>query len=116
MSAAAGVLLAAMAVGDGDGQPAGGRARVALAAATRVIVLQVVDGARDRAARRRRDGRLGLLGAALVIPGAALGALFATLYLLVDQLAPGIGYAHVRVAGHREQRGARRRRGGRRER
>jgi predicted MFS family arabinose efflux permease len=33
-------------------------------------------------------GRLELLGAALIVPGAALGALFATLYLLADRLAP----------------------------
>ena len=33
-------------------------------------------------------GRLELLGAALVIPGAVLGALFASLYLLADRLAP----------------------------
>ena len=85
--AAAGVLLAAMAVGTVAGEPAGGRARVALAARA----------ARDRAAGRRRrraspwprwpPARLELLGLALLIPGAAIGVLFTTTYLVADRLS-----------------------------
>ena len=54
----------------------------------RVIVLQLVDGRRGSRPRRSRRRGSGCSGAALLVPGAALGALFATLYLLVDRLAP----------------------------
>jgi predicted MFS family arabinose efflux permease len=83
----AGLLLAAMAVGTVGGSLLAGRRAWRWPAERRVIMLQLVMAA-GVALAAAASGRLWLLGAALVVPGAALGALFATLYLLVDQRAP----------------------------
>jgi predicted MFS family arabinose efflux permease len=83
----AGLLLAAMAVGTVCGSLLAGRRARRWPAERRVIFLQLVMAA-GVALAAAASGDLWLLGAALVVPGAALGALFATLYLLVDQRAP----------------------------
>ena len=83
----AGVLLAAMAIGTVTGSLLAGRREWRWTPISRVIALQVVM-ALGLALTAAVAMDMWLLGAALVIPGAALGALFASLYLLVDRLAP----------------------------
>ncbi len=83
----AGVLLAAMAVGTVTGSLWSGRREWRWAPGYRVIVLQVLM-ALGVALSAAVATELWLLGAALVVPGAVLGALFMSLYMLVDRLAP----------------------------
>ena len=101
---------------DGRRQPAGRAAALARAAAAGAWSRCWCRWPRGSRWRRPRPGASSCSAAALVIPGAVLGALFASLYLLADRLAPRrIGDAHVRVAGDGQQRRARarrRRRGG----
>ena len=83
----------------------------------RVIALQVRRWRAGSRWRRRPRSSSGLLGAALLIPGAALGALFATLYLLADRLAPaGSGTRTFAWLVTANNGGLGARRGGRRER
>jgi MFS family permease len=84
---AAGVVLAAMAAGTVAGSLLAGRRRWKLAPQWRVVALAAPMAA-GVALAATVSGRLELLAAALVIPGAVLGALFASLYVLADQLAP----------------------------
>jgi MFS family permease len=84
---AAGVLLAAMAAGTVSGSLIAGRRDWHWAPGSRVVALQIVMSL-GLALTAAVATELWLLGAALVVPGAALGALFASLYLLVDRLAP----------------------------
>jgi MFS family permease len=83
----AGVLLAAMAIGTVTGSLLAGRRQWRWAASHRMIVLQVLM-ALGVALSAVAASELWLLGAALVVPGAVLGALFMSLYMLVDRLAP----------------------------
>jgi MFS family permease len=83
----AGLLLAALAAGTVAGSLLAGRGAGRGRLERRVIVLQLAMAA-GLALAAAVSGRLGLLGAVLVLPGAALGALFATLYVLVDKQAP----------------------------
>ncbi len=85
--AAAGILLSAMAIGTVGGSLLAGRGTRLVSPATRAIGLQVVM-ALGLALAAVASARLGALGVALVLPGAALGALFTTLYVLVDRLSP----------------------------
>jgi MFS family permease len=84
---AAGVLLAAMAAGTVAGSLFAGRRAWRWRPEQRVIALQLLMGV-TLAGAAATAGRLELLGLALVLPGVMLGALFATLYVLVDRLAP----------------------------
>lgn len=84
---AAGVLIAVMAVATVTGSLVAGRRQWRRAPQWRLVVLLAVMAA-GVALAASATGRLELLGAALIVPGAALGALFATLYLLADRLAP----------------------------
>ncbi len=84
---AAGVLLAAMAAGTVTGSLLAGRHDWRWEPGSRVVALQIVM-ALGLALTAAVTSELWLLGAAIVLPGAALGALFASLYLLVDRLAP----------------------------
>jgi hypothetical protein len=81
----AGVLLAAMAVGTVAGSLLAGRWR--WAPQWRVAALQAAMAAGLAAAAA--TSQLALLGILLTVPGAALGALFATIYANVGRLAPG---------------------------
>ncbi len=83
----AGVLLAAMAVGTVAGSLLSGRRAWRSAPERRLVAFQVVMGLGLAAAALAWE-RPALLAAALLIPGAAVGALFATLYVLVDHLTP----------------------------
>ncbi len=83
----AGVLLAAMAVGTVTGSLLSGKREWRWPPIHRVIVLQVLM-ALGVALSAAVASELWLLGAALVVPGAVLGALFMSLYMLVDRLAP----------------------------
>jgi len=85
--AAAGILLSAMAIGTVAGSLLAGRGARLVSPATRAIGLQVVM-ALGLALTAGASAHLGALGVALVLPGAALGALFTTLYVLVDRLSP----------------------------
>ncbi len=85
---AAGVLLAAMAAGTVGGQPAGRAARAGAwrrSGGSSALALPMAGGV---ALAATATGRLELLGAALLVPGATLGALFASVYVLADRLAP----------------------------
>lgn len=84
---AAGVLLAVMAVGTVLGSLFAGRRAWRWSPGSRVVALEVAM-ALGLALTALTVTHLWLLGAALLVPGAALGALFASLYLLVDRLAP----------------------------
>jgi MFS family permease len=84
---AAGVLIAVMAIATVGGSLVAGRRRWRRSAQWRLVALLGVMAA-GIAAAASAAGRLELLGAALILPGVALGALFATLYLLADRLAP----------------------------
>jgi predicted MFS family arabinose efflux permease len=84
---AAGVLLATMAVGTVTGSLLAGRHEWRWAPGPRVIVLELAMAA-GLAVTGAVTAELWLLGVALIVPGAALGALFASLYVLVDRLAP----------------------------
>ena len=85
---AAGVLLAAMAVATVAGSLLAGRRPLARPAGVARGRADGADGGRRRADRDgdRRRSRCSAL--ALLVPGAMLGALFATAYLLADRLAP----------------------------
>jgi MFS family permease len=84
---AAGVLLAGMAVATVAGSLVAGRGRWRGPPARRVVALMVLLAA-GVALTATATSSLALLAAALLVPGAMLGALFATAYLLADQLAP----------------------------
>jgi hypothetical protein len=84
---AAGLLLAAMAVGTVVGSLTAGRRRWRLALQWRTVVLSGAMAV-TIAGAATVTGRLELLGVALIVTGAALGALFASLYVLADRLAP----------------------------
>ena len=84
---AAGFVLAAMAAGTVAGSLLAGRRHWRVPPQWRVVALSVPMAA-GVALAATATGRLELLAAALVIPGAVLGALFASLYLLADRLAP----------------------------
>jgi hypothetical protein len=84
--AVAGVLLAVMAAGTVGGSLFAGR-WAWRTPQRRVIALQALF-AGGLAVTALAWASLGVLGVLLLVPGAALGALFATLYLLVDRLAP----------------------------
>ena len=84
---AAGFVLAAMAAGTVAGSLLAGRRHWRVPPQWRVVALSVPMAA-GIALAATATGRLELLAAALVIPGAVLGALFASLYLLADRLAP----------------------------
>jgi MFS family permease len=84
---AAGVLIAVMAVATVTGSLVAGRRRWRRSPQWRLVVLLAVMSA-GIALTASVTGRLELIAAALIVPGAALGALFATLYLLADRLAP----------------------------
>jgi MFS family permease len=84
---AAGVLLAGMAVATVAGSLVAGRRRWAGSPAWRVVGLMALL-AGGVALTATATGSLALLAASLLVPGAMLGALFATAYVLADQLAP----------------------------
>jgi MFS family permease len=84
---AAGFLLAAMAVGTVAGSLTAGRRRWHVALQWRVVALSGAMAV-PIAVAAMVAGRLELLGAALIATGAALGALFASVYVLADRLAP----------------------------
>ena len=84
---AAGFMLAAMAAGTVAGSLLAGRRHWRVPPQWRVVALSVPMAA-GVALAATATGRLALLGAALIIPGAVLGALFASVYLLADRLAP----------------------------
>jgi MFS family permease len=84
---AAGVLIAVMAVATVGGSLVAGRREWRRSAQWRLVALLAAMAA-GIAVAASATGRLELLGAALILPGFALGALFATLYLLADRLAP----------------------------
>jgi MFS family permease len=84
---AAGVLFAVMAVGTVAGSLVAGRRDWRGSPQWRVVALTgLMSG--GIALTATATSRLELLGAALLVPGAILGALFATAYLLADRLAP----------------------------
>jgi predicted MFS family arabinose efflux permease len=83
----AGVVLAAMAAGTVAGSLLAGRRRWKMAPQWRVVAL-AAPMAGGVALAATATGRLELLATALVVPGAVLGALFASVYVLADQLAP----------------------------
>ena len=88
-------------------QPAGGARWAFGSPQRRVVALQAVMARRRRRLRQLSATHSRCSARRWSCPGALLGALFASLYLLVDRLAPeGVGYAHVRVAGHGQQRRA----------
>jgi MFS family permease len=84
--AAAGAIEAAMAVGTVAGSLLAGR-WVLGSPQRRVLAMQALMAA-GLAVSTLFATQLGLLGAVLVVPGIALGVLFASLYLLVGRLAP----------------------------
>jgi MFS family permease len=84
---AAGVLLAGMAVATVAGSLTAGRGRWRGSPARRVVALMVLLAA-GVALTATVTSSLALLALALLVPGAMLGALFATAYVLTDQLAP----------------------------
>ncbi len=84
---AAGVLLAGMAVATVAGSLVAGRGRWRGPPAWRVVALMTLLAA-GVALTATATSSLALLAAALLVPGAMLGALFATAYVLADQLAP----------------------------
>ncbi|WP_157592444.1 hypothetical protein [Solirubrobacter soli] len=84
---AAGVLLAGMAVATVAGSLLAGRRAWRGPPARRVVVLMALL-AGGVALTATATGSLALLAASLLVPGALLGALFATAYLLANQLTP----------------------------
>jgi predicted MFS family arabinose efflux permease len=84
---AAGVLLAAMAVATVAGSLLTGRLHWRGSAAWRVAGLTAALAGGVAVTATATSG-LVLLGVALLIPGAVLGALLATAYVLADRLAP----------------------------
>jgi MFS family permease len=84
---AAGVVLAAMAAGTVAGSLLAGRRHWRMAPQWRVVAL-AAPMAGGVALAATATGQRELLAAALVVPGAVLGALFASVYVLADQLAP----------------------------
>lgn len=85
-AAAAGVLLALMAAGTVTGSLLAGGRVWRRPPELRVIALQLVAAA-GFASAALAVAWLELLGLALLVPGAAIGVLFTTLYLVVDRLA-----------------------------
>ena len=103
---AAGFVLAAMAAGTVAGSLLAGRRHWSVPPQWRVVALTVPMAA-GVALAATASGRLELLGAALVIPGAVLGALFASRVRARRPAgAGGIGDARIRLAGDRQQRRA----------
>jgi MFS family permease len=84
---AAGALFAVMAVGTVAGSLVTGRRDWRGAPEWRVVALMGLMGG-GIALTATATSRLELLAVALLVPGAILGALFATAYLLADRLAP----------------------------
>lgn len=84
---AAGLVIAAMAAATVVGSLLAGRRRWRLPAQWRIVVLTLPMAA-GIALAATATGALELLALALLVPGAALGALFASLYVLADRLAP----------------------------
>jgi len=84
---AAGVLLAVMAVATVAGSLIAGRGRWRGPPQWRVVALMALM-AGGVALTASATSSLALLGLALIVPGAMLGALFATAYVLADRLAP----------------------------
>jgi MFS family permease len=84
---AAGVLLAGMAVATVAGSLLAGRHRWRGSPEWRVVALLALMGG-GVALTATATGSLEWLAVTLLVPGALLGALFATAYLLVDRLAP----------------------------
>jgi predicted MFS family arabinose efflux permease len=84
--ALAGVLLAAMAVGTVAGSLLAGARAWRWPPERRVIALQVIVGAGFALAALTAT-RLEPLGFALLVPGAAIGVLFTTTYLVADRLS-----------------------------
>ncbi len=84
---ASGVLLAAMAAGTVAGSLFAGRRQWRVPPQWRIVGLAAAMSA-ALALTATAASRLGLLGVALVVPGAVLGALFASTYVLADRLAP----------------------------
>jgi MFS family permease len=84
---AAGVLLAGMAVATVAGSLLAGRRRWRGPPAWRVTALMALLAA-GVALAATATGSLAGLAASLLVPGALLGALFATAYVLADQLTP----------------------------
>ncbi|MDA0165235.1 MFS transporter [Solirubrobacter ginsenosidimutans] len=84
---AAGVLFAVMAIGTVAGSLLAGRRSWSISPQWRIAALTALMGA-GIALTATMTSRLPLLGAALLIPGLLLGALFATAYVLADRLAP----------------------------
>ncbi len=84
---AAGVVLAAMAAGTVAGSLLAGRRHWRTAPQWRVVAL-AAPMAGGVALAATATAQLELLAAALFVPGAVLGALFASVYVLADQLAP----------------------------
>jgi MFS family permease len=84
---AAGVVLAAMAAGTVAGSLLAGRRRWRIAPQWRIVAL-AAPMAGGLALAATVAGRLELLAAALILPGAVLGALLASVYVLADRLAP----------------------------
>ncbi len=85
--ARAGLLLSALAIGTAAASLLAGRRDWRLPPASRLAAFELALAA-ALAAAAATGGRTGPLAAALLVAGATLGALFVTLYLLVDQLTP----------------------------
>jgi MFS family permease len=85
--ARAGLLLAALAIGTVAATLAAGRRAWTWAPPLRLCVFQVVLAA-ALAVAALAAGRPVAVAAALLVAGAAVGALFVTLYVLVDELTP----------------------------
>ena len=84
----AGVLLAAMAVGTVTGSLLAGRREWRWAPIHARDRAAGADGARARAVGGGGDASCGCSAPRSCVPGAVLGALFTSLYMLVDRLAP----------------------------
>jgi MFS family permease len=84
---AAGALFAVMAIGTVAGSLLAGRRSWRISPQWRVAALTALMGA-GIALTATATSRLALLGAALLVPGLLLGALFATAYVLADRLSP----------------------------
>jgi MFS family permease len=84
---AAGAVLAAMAAGTVAGSLLAGRRRWRIAPQWRIVAL-AAPMAGGLALAATVTGRLEWLAVTLILPGAVLGALLASVYVLADQLAP----------------------------
>ena len=86
-ASASGLLLAAMAAGTVAGSLFAGRRQWRMPPQWRIVGLAGAMAA-ALALTATAASHLGLLGVALIVPGAVLGALFASTYVLADRLAP----------------------------